>query len=297
MARKTAEMKHPMPTMFSRIPQFDVHPLARVYMAFAKDQNPAKADLGIGVYRDAQGESPILNCVRQAEKKLVASRQTKEYLSPEGNTIYSSLIEKLLLGENHPALVEDRVRSIQTPGGGGALRVAAELIHTVAPDATVWLSRPTWSHQAFVLEQAGVRMAEYPYYDRASNRLEFDRLCETLNTARPGDVVLLHGCCHNPSGEDLAEEHWEALCELLWQRQLVPYIDIAYLGFGDGIEADMIGTRLLAAAAPEMIIASSSSKSFGVYRDRAGALTVIGAQSGKMMNNMFRQMFDIGCGL
>ncbi len=286
-----------MQTLFSNIPQFGVHPLARVYMAYGRDQNPSKADLGIGVYRDENGESPIMKSVQLAEMQLLETRKSKDYLAPDGNRRYSSLIERLLLGEDHPALLEDRVRSIQTPGGGGALRAAAELIRTISPDATVWVSQPTWDHQIFVLKMAGVRVAEYPYYDRQANRLEFDRMCAALRHARAGDVVLLHGCCHNPTGEDLTPDQWQSLSEIFLKQNLIPYIDIAYLGFGGGLDADVIGTRMMAARQPETIIASSSSKSFGVYRDRAGALTVIGSEAGQLMNNISRQIFDIGCGL
>jgi aspartate aminotransferase len=266
-------------------------------MAYAADRNPQKSDLGIGVYRDANGESPILGCVRRAEKQLLDVRRTKDYLAPDGNKSYSTLVERLILGDGHRALAERRVCSIQTPGGGGALRAGAELIKTISPRARVWVSGPTWDHQIFVLGKAGVNVAEYPYYDRGNNTLTFARMCEALGKARAGDVVLLHGCCHNPTGEDLSLAQWHELAALLVENKLVPYVDLAYQGFGDGIEEDVAGTRMLAETLPEMLIASSSSKSFGVYRDRAGALTIIGAEAGEQMGRIARQIFEIGCGL
>ncbi len=286
-----------MDSMFSRIPRFDEHPLARVYTALAADRNPQKSDLGIGVYREASGESPILDCVRRAEKRLLESRRTKDYLAPDGNKSYSTLMERLILGDGHRALVERRVTSIQTPGGGGALRVGAELIKTVSPDAKVWVSGPTWDHQRFVLRMAGVEVAEYPYYDRDNNAVTFTRMCAALSAARPGDVVLLHGCCHNPTGEDLSAAQWSELSALLTQYRLIPFVDLAYQGFGDGIEEDVAGTRMLGESHPEMLVASSSSKSFGSYRDRAGAFTVIGADAGEQKRRIARQIFDIACGL
>ena len=250
-------------------------PVGQVYVALRNDANPDKLDLGIGVYRDDHGRSPIMASVRQAMTNLLEKQITKEYLSPVGNMRYCSVNERLVLGADHPALNAGRLLTVQTPGAGGGLRAGADMIKAASHSATVWVPAPTWSHQRLVFATAGVRMAEYPYYDVQANQLLFDEMIEALRKSKPGDAVLLHGCCHNPTGEDLSHDQWRAVAAMLAQTGAMPFVDLAYQGFGDGIEEDTFGVRLFAAEAPEMILAVSSSKSFGIYRDRAGTLSIL----------------------
>lgn len=270
--------------MFDTLEQAGPHPVAQLYAAFAQDSNPDKIDLGIGVYRDSDGRSSILPSVRQAMKRLSEKQLTKEYMSPVGNRIFSRLIETLVLGASHPALAEKRIVTFQTPGAGGGLRIAAELIRRASPEATIWASDPTWDHQLAVLASVNAKIAAHPYYDRKKNVLLFDQMLSALRTARPRDVVLLHGCCHNPTGEDLSREQWRALSQLCVERGLIPFIDLVYHGFGDGIEEDVFGTRLMLENCPEAILVTSASKSFGIYRDRAGTISAVGTNSAQAVN-------------
>lgn len=270
--------------MLESLDAIPIHPVSQVYAAFAQDSNPDKIDLGLGVYRDANGHCPIMPSVRTAMRRLAETQTTKEYMTPAGNRRYNRLMEDMVLGASHPALAAKRVVTIQTPGAGGGLRVAGEMIRRMAPDAAIWVPDPTWDHQLHVFASAGARMMPYPYYDRAGNALLFDRMLAALGGTRPGDVVLLHGCCHNPTGEDLSRDQWRALATLCTERGLVPFIDLVYQGFGDGLEEDVFGTRLIAETCPESIVVASSSKSFGIYRDRAGTLSLVGKTRAHLEN-------------
>jgi len=272
-------------------------PVGSMYAALARDPNPQKLDLGIGVYRDASGRSPIMPSVQQAQARIVGRQDTKEYMNPGGNARYCRATEKLVLGESHAALASGRVVTIQTPGAGGGLRVAAELIKLMENRPTVWLSEPTWSHQRLVMDAAGLQIAEYPYYDRAAQVLRFDEMIATLSRARRGDVILLHGCCHNPTGEDLTADQWRTLAETMAQTGLIPFVDLVYQGFGDGIEADAYGTRLLAGSVSEMILVTSSSKSFGIYRDRAGAVSLICEDADSAASKFVRHLWRLALSL
>jgi aspartate aminotransferase len=279
--------------MFGALRELADHPVGQVYAALARDRNPNKLDLGIGVYRDASGRCPVMASVQKAQHRLVDSELTKEYRSPDGNWNYCRHIEKLVLGASHPALAARRVLTVQTPGAGGGLRAGAELIQAAARGARIWLPAPTWEHQQLVFRVAGLKLAEYPYYDRQSNRLLFDEMIATLRKAEAGDIVLLHGCCHNPSGEDLSQEQWRALSTVVTGSGLVPFVDLAYQGFADGIDEDVFGARLLAATVPEMILVSSSSKSFGIYRERAGTVSLIFSKPGREMTNAARHLSEV----
>jgi aspartate aminotransferase len=242
---------------------------------FRADPSERKVDLGVGVYRDLSGNTPVLDCVRRAEREVLDAQTTKSYVSAAGREEFNRAVEDLILGGSHPARRDRRVRTLQSPGGCGALRVGAELIRAAAPGATVHVSDPTWGNHVPLLGSSGLRLHSYPYYDAAAHALRFEAMLERLNEAAPGDVVLLHACCHNPTGADLAPQHWRALIEVLRRRRLIPFLDLAYQGFGQDLDADAAAVREVAEALPEVLIATSYSKNLGLYRERVGALIVV----------------------
>jgi len=237
-----------------------------------------KVDLGVGVFRDEAGHTPVLDCVRDAEARVLATQDTKTYVAPAGRAEFNRLVQEMVLGTGHPVLGQGRLRTIQAPGGCGALRLGAELIRAAAPQSQVHVSDPTWGNHMPLLGGAGLRLARYPYYEAASGRLRFDAMMQALERCNPGDVVLLHACCHNPSGADLSVTQWSEVLSVLQRRQLLPFVDLAYQGFGEGLEADAFGVRLLAEHLPELLVAVSMSKNFGLYRERVGALILIGSR-------------------
>lgn len=246
-------------------------------IAFRNDNNPSKVDLGVGVYKTEDGETPVMRAVKAAESVRLQSETSKSYIGPAGSPAANTALQKLLFGAEHSALKANRVRSVQTPGGCGALRVAAELIVRANPNATIWVSNPTWVNHIPLLGSAGLTIAEYPYYDYDSHSLQFDAMLTALEQVKAGDLVLLHGCCHNPCGADLNREQWQAVAALAKKNGFTPFIDMAYQGFGESLDADAYGLRLLADELPEVIVASSCSKNFGLYRERAGMLAIVGA--------------------
>jgi aspartate aminotransferase len=248
---------------------------------FRADPSSTKVDLGVGVFRDLSGNTPILECVRRAEQAVLAAQLTKSYVSAAGREEFNSAVESLVLGDAHVARRERRTRTVQAPGGCGALRVGAELIRAAAPHATVYVSDPTWGNHVPLLGSSGLRLERYPYYDPATHELRFGAMMERLEGATAGDVVLLHACCHNPTGDDLDREQWHSLIELLLRRRLVPFLDLAYQGFGDDLTTDVAGVRLVAEKLPEVLIATSYSKNLGLYRERVGALTVVAATASR----------------
>lgn len=261
--------------MFTTLQPEPTDPILGLIAAFAQDARPHKIDLGVGVYRDALGRTPVLAAVKQAETLRLAQEQTKAYLGMAGDAGFNSAIERLALGEHSAARTAGRCATVQTPGGTAALRVAAELIRRAAPQASVWLGDPTWANHAPVFRAAGVALRGYPYYDLDSHRLRFDAMLAALAQAAPGDVVVLHGCCHNPSGADPSLAQWQQLAELLRDRKLLPLVDMAYQGLGDGLDEDAAGARWLADTLDELILCTSCSKNFGLYRERIGACTLV----------------------
>jgi len=242
---------------------------------FRADSSAQKVDLGVGVFRDLTGNTPILDCVRRAEQTVLASQSTKSYVSAAGREEFNTAVEELVLGTAHAARRERRARTVQAPGGCGALRVGAELIRAAAPSAAVHVSDPTWGNHGPLLGSSGLRLERYPYYDAAAHELRFEAMLERLDRAAAGDVVLVHACCHNPSGADLAPDQWRQLIEVLQRRRLVPFLDLAYQGFGDDLASDVAGLRRAAEELPEVLIATSYSKNLGLYRERVGALIVV----------------------
>ena len=261
--------------MFANLPLLPADPILGLSIAYQQDTNPAKVDLGVGVYKDDAGLTQIMAAVSIAERLRLERETSKAYTNPAGNLSANEAVTHLILGQQNPVIEQGRVRTIQTPGGCGALRVAAELIQRAKPGACIWVSTPTWANHIPLLGSAGLQLREYPYYDYTSHSIDFEAMLACLRQVPAGDLVLLHACCHNPSGADLSREQWGQIADLALERGFVPFIDMAYQGFGEGLEEDSYGPRLLAASLPEVVIASSYSKNFGLYRERAGSLTLV----------------------
>lgn len=261
--------------MFEAIPTAPPDPIFALTDAFREDPNPQKINLGAGVYRDEHGRTPALAVVKEAERRLWQDEISKTYLPIEGNREFAGYAQRLILGSDHPLTTDPRLLTVQTPGGTGGLRLVGDLLRRQSPEATVWLPDPTWVNHPKICEAVGLQIKTYPYLDDNRRRLSFKRLLLTLTKAREGDIVLLHGCCHNPSGVDLSTEQWRQLAELLGDRQAIPLVDFAYLGFGQGLEEDRRGVVTLAESLPEMFICTSFSKNFALYNERLGAMTVL----------------------
>lgn len=261
--------------MFERLERMPDDPILGLMAAFRADADPRKVDLGVGVYRNDKGETPVLDAVRKAEAAVLARQTSKTYVAPAGNAGFNQAMEKLVFGADHPTLEANRIRTIQAPGGCGALRVGAELIRRAYPEAVVHVSTPTWANHVPLLTGSGIKLESYPYYDGATGGIDFGRMMDHLDKLPKGAIVLLHASCHNPTGADLSEQQWRDILALVQRRGLTPYIDMAYQGLGTGIVEDSFGPRLFAAELPEVLVAVSCSKNFGLYRERTGALHVI----------------------
>ncbi len=261
--------------MLEVLPQLPADPILGLSAAYKEDQNPNKIDLGVGVYKDEQGNTPILTAVAKAQRILLEKETSKTYITPQGVQGYIDGMLKLLLGKGHPALLENRVAAVQAPGGCGALRILSELLKRCNGDLTVWVSDPTWANHIPLIGNAGLNIETYPYFDKQSASIKFDQMVDCLKQVKKGDVVLLHGCCHNPTGADLTKEQWQTVLELAQQQGFLPFIDVAYQGFGDGLDEDAYGVRLLTENLPEVIIAASCSKNFGLYRERVGLAVMV----------------------
>ncbi|WP_339615901.1 amino acid aminotransferase [uncultured Gilvimarinus sp.] len=261
--------------MLTELPLLPADPILGLSAAYHADTNPDKVDLGVGVYKTEQGNTPILACVKQAEAELYQNESSKVYTPPAGVPGANRAAAALAFGEQHAVVRDQRVATIQTPGGCGALRAAAELIAKAKPNATIWVSNPTWGNHVPLLSSAGITLKEYPYYDFNRQAIDFDAMLEALQQAGKDDLVLLHACCHNPSGADLTPNQWQQITELAAERGFTPFIDMAYQGFGDGIVEDAYGVRLMADQLPELILATSFSKNLGLYRERTGSLSIV----------------------
>ncbi|RRW59022.1 amino acid aminotransferase [Pseudomonas moraviensis] len=268
---------------FDAIGRVPGDPILGLMEAYAQDANPRKFDLGVGVYKDAQGLTPIPEAVKIAEARLVESQDTKTYIGGHGNPLFGKVINELVLGSDSALIAEQRAGATQTPGGTGALRLAADFIAQCLPGKGVWLSNPTWPIHETIFAAAKVKVSHYPYVGN-DNRLDVEAMLAVLREVPKGDVVLLHACCHNPTGFDLSHDDWKRVLEVVRSRDLLPLIDFAYQGFGDGLEQDAWSTRLFAAQVPELLITSSCSKNFGLYRDRTGALIVCATSADKLID-------------
>jgi aspartate aminotransferase/aromatic-amino-acid transaminase len=251
-------------------------PILGLTDAFKKDTHPDKINLGVGVFVDDNGKTPVLQSVKKAEERLLTEELSKTYLPITGSDRYAQLVNELVFGDQYASL-KSRLCAAQTPGGTGALRVAAEVLSKHLPGRTIWMSNPTWANHGAVFQTAGLKTTNYRYFDAAKNGLDFEGMMADLHNAADGDFVLLHGCCHNPSGIDPDQNQWQQIGELLRKKNMLPLIDFAYQGFGAGIEEDAAGIRILASIVDTLIVASSYSKNFGLYNERTGALSFLSA--------------------
>ncbi|MDO6489211.1 amino acid aminotransferase [Colwellia sp. 6_MG-2023] len=261
--------------MFSQLKQLPPDPILGLSVKFKADANANKIDLGAGIYKDENGHTPVLSCVKAAEKFRLENEKSKAYLGSAGSALFNEKMTSLMLGD-HKVISENRIRTVSTPGGTGALRTAGEFIKSCTPGATIWVSNPTWANHQGVFTAAGLIVKTYPYYDYENKTLDFDGMLEALKQVSKDDAVLLHACCHNPSGMDLNQEQWQQVAEVAKQVGFMPVVDMAYQGFGQDLDADAFGLRLMADTVEQMIICSSCSKNFGLYRERIGACSIIG---------------------
>lgn len=261
--------------MFETLKPVGMDPILGLMAAFRADTREQKIDLGVGVYQDDRGRTPVMTSVKEAEGKLMELELTKSYQGIAGDPDYNQRMLQLLFGADHSILSSGRVKTIQAPGGSGALRVGAEVIQRATPNAKLWVGVPTWPNHIPLLGSAGFEIEEYPYYDMATHQIDSDAMMETLRQVPAGDMVLLHGCCHNPTGADLSNEQWDQIADLALERGFIPFIDTAYQGLGNGLNEDAYGMRMMAERLPELVIASSCSKNFGLYRERTGSITFI----------------------
>ncbi|ABM24802.1 aspartate/tyrosine/aromatic aminotransferase [Shewanella putrefaciens] len=261
--------------MFNSLIAMPADPILGLLTQYREDSHPQKVDLGVGVYKDPTGVTPILSCVKKAEKFRLDTETTKVYIGPTGSPQFNTLVTELAFGAGHSAIIANRIRTVSTPGGTGALRVAGDFIKRCNPNAVLWVSDPTWANHIGLFEAAGITVKTYPYYDYDSKSLKFDEMLAALSQVSPDDVVLFHACCHNPSGMDFTTEQWDKVVALTKDQGFTPLIDMAYQGFGDGVDIDAYGVRQMAAAVDNMILCSSCSKNFGLYRERIGSCSVI----------------------
>ena len=261
--------------MFEHIPPFAGDPILSLNEDFQKDPRPNKINLSIGIYFDDDGRIPVMDSVKRAEQLVVSRGGPKPYLPIEGAANFRTAVQHLLFGAEHEAVKSGRVATIQSVGSSGGLKVGADFLATYFPGSQVWVSDPTWDNHRSMFEGAGLKVNTYPYYDPATGGLKFDQMLATLRGLPARSIVLLHACCHNPTGVDLTKAQWDTLIPVLRERELLPYLDLAYQGFGDGIEADAYAARALASAGVSFFIANSFSKSMSVYGERCGALSVV----------------------
>ncbi|MEL5297746.1 aspartate/tyrosine/aromatic aminotransferase [Serratia nevei] len=265
--------------MFEKITAAPADPILGLTDIFRADARPNKINLGIGVYKDETGKTPVLTSVKKAEQYLLENETTKNYLGIEGIPAFASCTQELLFGKESPIVTARRARTAQTPGGTGGLRVAADFIANQTSAKRIWISNPSWPNHKNVFSAVGLEVLEYAYYDAANHALDFDGLLNSVKQAQAGDVVLFHGCCHNPTGIDPTAEQWAQLAELSVANGWLPLFDFAYQGFANGLEEDAQGLRIFAAKHQELIVASSYSKNFGLYNERVGACTIVAADA------------------
>nr|WP_063573421.1 amino acid aminotransferase [Luteibacter rhizovicinus] len=262
-------------TLFSAVELAPRDPILGLNEAFGADTRPDKVNLGVGVYYDANGHVPLLRAVREAEKARLEAQLPRGYLPIDGIALYDAAVQKLLFGAGSPLLAERRVVTAQALGGTGALKIGADFLHRLNPSVPVAISNPSWENHRALFEGAGFQVVEYPYYDASSHGVDVDAMLGGLAKLPKGAIVVLHACCHNPTGVDLGTDDWKRVIETVREHDLVPFLDIAYQGFGDGIEADAIAVRLFADAGLPFFVASSFSKSFSLYGERVGALSIV----------------------
>ena len=267
--------------MFQDLKDQPADKILALIAAFRDDPRKGKIDLGVGVYKDATGLTPVKRAVKAAEKQLWETQDTKTYTTLAGDPAFADALTLLVLNGAAP---RDRIAAVATPGGTGAIRQGLELIRYAAPDTTIWLSNPTWPNHPSIIRYLGLRPAEYRYFDPTTRGVDFSGMLADLGGVKPGDVVLLHGCCHNPTGANPTAEQWAEITALLKSKGAIPFIDLAYQGFGDGLDADAAATRMIAGITDECLIAVSCSKNFGIYRERTGLIMAITADASHRQN-------------
>lgn len=277
---------------FDHIVAAPADPILGLGEAFKAETRAEKVNLGIGVYKDADGNTPIMRAVKAAETRLLANETTKNYLTIDGVAEYNLQTQYLLFGEQHDVVLNKRAKTAQSLGGTGALRIAAEFVKRQTGAKNVWISAPTWPNHNAIFQAVGINIRDYRYYDKNTHGLDWDGLIEDLSQAEEGDVVLLHGCCHNPTGIDPTPEQWEQLAKLSAEKKWLPLFDFAYQGFANGLEEDAYGLRAFAKENKELLVASSYSKNFGMYNERVGAFTVVAADE-DTANRAFSQVKTI----
>lgn len=263
------------PSLLASVPMAPRDPILGVTELFVGDPNPRKVNLGVGVYYDDKGKVPLLECVQRAEAQRVQSHAPKSYLPIDGLQAYDQAVQALVFGADAPLLKDKRVVTVQALGGTGGLKIGADLLRLLAPQAQVWISDPSWENHRALFEAAGFKVQAYPYYDPATRGLKFEAMLATLQSLPAGAVVVLHSCCHNPTGVDLGPEQWQKVLAVVQARGLVPFLDLAYQGFADGIDADAYAPRLFAQAMSPILLSSSFSKSLSLYGERVGAFTLV----------------------
>ncbi len=268
-------------------------PILGIVEQFRLDPNPAKVNLCIGVFQDDTGANPVLKSVKQAERMWLEQERTKDYLGMAGEERFGQLARELIFGADHPVLKANRAVTLHAPGGTGALRVGADFIHGQFPKATAWISDPTWPNHRGIFQGAGMAVQSYPYYDAATHGLAFERMLAALEQVPEGDLVVLHACCHNPTGADPTPQQWDRLVELFQRRPIIPFLDFAYQGFGQGLEPDAYAARAFAKAGLELLVSSSYSKNFGLYRERVGALTLVTSDTTEAARVMSRAKLTV----
>jgi aromatic-amino-acid transaminase len=263
------------PSLFAHVPPYAGDPILSLMESFQKDARAQKVSLSIGVYFDNEGRLPVLPSVRQAETALLNEIGPRPYLPIEGIADFRSAVQRLLFGADHAAVASGRIATLQTLGGSGGLKVGADFLHRYFPESDIWVSDPTWENHHAILDGAGLTVRTYPYYDPATGGLRFDDMLATLGALPRRSVVLLHASCHNPTGVDLSAAQWQALIPVLRDRELIPFVDIAYQGFGDGLDDDAFAVRAMADAGLQFLVANSFSKNFSMYGERCGGLSVV----------------------
>jgi aromatic-amino-acid transaminase len=276
-------------SVFAAVPMAPRDPILGVTETFNADPNPKKVNLGVGVYTDDGGKVPLLECVRRAEQQLVASALPRSYLPIDGLAAYDRAVQSLVLGADSAAIRDKRAVTIQALGGTGGLKIGADFLRRIAPDAQVWISDPSWENHRALFEGAGFTVNTYPYYLAQTHGLDFPGMVGALESMPAGSIVVLHACCHNPTGVDLSADQWAKVIDVVSKRNLIPFLDIAYQGFGDGIDADATAVRRFEAAGGPLFISNSFSKSFSLYGERVGALTVV-ARSGEEAARLLSQL-------
>lgn len=258
--------------MFEQLTALSGDPILRLMDLYRADPRTDKIDVGVGVFRNAQGQTPIMRAVREAEERLHEMQTTKSYVGIAGDPVFDDAMVNLVFADS---VDKSRIRAVQTPGGSGALRISADMLHNAMPNKTVWVSDPTWGNHTPIFEAAGFTVKTYPYLNPETRMVDEDKLLDALSKLGTDDIVLLHGCCHNPTGSDISQAGWDRLTEIAVERGFLPFVDLAYQGFGDGLNEDLYGTRKLASAVSDLIVTSSCSKNFGLYRDRVGCAMII----------------------